>query len=80
MENDQSQPTQLSLGDLVDLKNIVEVASTRGAFQAKELSVVGRVYDKLSAFLAEAAPPAAPENQEEAPADSSDQTIPTKGD
>jgi hypothetical protein len=73
MENPIQQPTQLSLGDLIDIKNILEVASGRGAFQAKELSAVGRVYDKLSAFLAEATPPAPPEGTEpDAPAESAD--------
>lgn len=68
MENQtQQQTTSLSLGDLIELKTIVEVASGRGAFQAKELSTVGRIYDKLSAFLAEATPPAPPEGTESTP-------------
>ena len=44
--------TQLTITDLSSLLQIVEAASQRGAFKATELSQVGAVYDKLSAFLA----------------------------
>jgi hypothetical protein len=37
--------------DLALLRSLVEVASSRGAFKADELSTVGQVYDKLNAFL-----------------------------
>jgi hypothetical protein len=47
MEND----TQINVADLALLRNLVEVASTRGAFKADELSTVGQVYDKLNTFL-----------------------------
>jgi hypothetical protein len=42
---------QLTLADLASAKNIIEAATSRGAFKADELSQVGAVYDKLSAFL-----------------------------
>lgn len=41
----------LNISDLVALKNIIEVASTRGAFKATELEAVGKVFNKLNAFL-----------------------------
>ena len=44
--------TQLTLADLASIHNLVEAAASRGAFKASELSQVGAVYDKLSAFLA----------------------------
>jgi len=44
--------TQLTIADLASLHSMVEAASQRGAFRANELSQVGAVYDKLSAFLA----------------------------
>jgi hypothetical protein len=47
MEND----IQITVADLALLKNLVEVASSRGAFKADELSTVGQVYDKLNIFL-----------------------------
>jgi hypothetical protein len=41
----------LNITDLSALRNIVEIASQRGAFKAAELEVVGKTYNKLSAFL-----------------------------
>jgi hypothetical protein len=50
---DQTQAVapQLSIADLQALLNIIDVASSRGAFRAAELSNVGTVIDKLSKFL-----------------------------
>ena len=56
MENN-TQPTQITIADLDTLKNIVDLASTRGAFRGAELTQVGAVYDKLSAFLGEIVAP-----------------------
>lgn len=42
----------LSLSDLAMLKEIVEVAASRGAFRAEEMSNVGQCYDRLSSWLA----------------------------
>jgi len=47
--------TQLTVADLASVKNIIEAASSRGAFKAEEMTQVGAVYDKLSAFLAQVA-------------------------
>jgi hypothetical protein len=41
----------LNISDLVALKNIVEVASQRGAFKAAELEAVGKAFNKLNNFL-----------------------------
>ena len=43
--------TQLTIADLASIHSIIEAASQRGAFRANELTQVGAVYDKLSAFL-----------------------------
>ena len=43
--------TQITITDLDTIKNIINLASTRGAFRGEELSLVGAVYDKLAAFL-----------------------------
>jgi hypothetical protein len=48
--SDIEQPT-LSIADIANLKQIVEVASSRGAFRADELSQVGNVYDRVCAWL-----------------------------
>ena len=42
---------QITIADLDTIKNIIDLASTRGAFRAAELTQVGAVYDKLSLFL-----------------------------
>lgn len=42
---------QLTIADLASIHSIIEAATQRGAFRANELSQVGAVYDKLSAFL-----------------------------
>ena len=41
----------ITISDLDTIKNIINLAATRGAFRGAELSQVGVVYDKLSAFL-----------------------------
>ncbi len=43
--------TDLNVSDLVALKNIIEVATTRGAFKAAELEAVGKTFNKLNTFL-----------------------------
>lgn len=65
-EQTQAPAPELSVSDLQNIKTVVEVAVRRGAFGAAEMSSVGAVYDKLSAFLAAVAPQPAPE--ESAPA------------
>jgi len=45
------QPTQLSITDLAVLKNIIDLAASRGAFRAAEMKAVGEAYDKLTVFL-----------------------------
>ena len=42
---------QITIADLDTIKNIIDLACTRGAFRGSEISQVGAVYDKLSAFL-----------------------------
>ena len=41
----------ITVADLNLLKNIIDLASTRGAFRASELKEVGEVYNKLTVFL-----------------------------
>lgn len=56
-----TQPTQdpsdndLNINDLNAIKQIIDVASSRGAFKANEMEAVGKVYNKLSNFLAQVA-------------------------
>ena len=57
-------PSALSIGDLRNLSQILDVASTRGAFKAAEMAGVGFLYNKLQAFLAKVAPPEAPKTSD----------------
>ena len=43
--------TQITITDLDTIKNIINLAASRGAFRGEELSQVGTVYDKLTVFL-----------------------------
>jgi hypothetical protein len=63
--NVEAQPVDLSIVDLQNLRQIIDVAARRGAFQAGEMSVVGGVYNKLDTFLAKVAPPPAAEQPAE---------------
>jgi hypothetical protein len=47
----QQPAADLSVNDLAALKSIIDVASARGAFKPNEMTTIGQVYDKLSAFL-----------------------------
>jgi len=75
-EAPQGAPTgpDLTVQDLQALKSIIDVASKRGAFQAAEMEVVGRTYNRLNTFLEAVTPknegetPAEPAGQPAAPA------------
>lgn len=47
---------QLTLSDLVNMLQIVEAATSRGAFKAPELSTIGGVYDRVSAYVKHVSP------------------------
>tara|TARA_B100001173_G_C15571635_1_gene372454 strand:- start:63 stop:323 length:261 start_codon:yes stop_codon:yes gene_type:complete len=49
----EDEKKSISLNDLASLRNIVNVASRRGAFGAEEFEDVGKVYSKLDNFLKE---------------------------
>lgn len=42
---------QISIADLDTIKNIIDLACTRGAFKGEEVYEVGVVYNKLKNFL-----------------------------
>ena len=42
---------ELTVQDLNVIKQIMDVASQRGAFKANEMAMVGATYNKLEAFL-----------------------------
>ena len=45
--------TDLNINDLNAMKQIIDIASGRGAFKAAEMEAVGKIYNKLSNFLAQ---------------------------
>jgi len=46
-----TEPTGIQIADVQSMLNIVDLASSRGAFRANELSQVGAVADKFAKFL-----------------------------
>lgn len=45
------QGPELNISDLLAIRNIIEIASQRGAFKAAELEVVGKTFNRLNTFL-----------------------------
>lgn len=52
MPGQQQEQVGLTVNDLHVMVSIIETCSERGAFEAKEMSSVGMIYNKLVAFLA----------------------------
>lgn len=48
---DNNASAELTVQDLSALRQIIDVATQRGAFKANELAVVGNTYNKLEQFL-----------------------------
>jgi hypothetical protein len=48
---DNTTPPQITIQDLIMIKDLIDVSCSRGAFKADEMSSVGQVYDKLTGFL-----------------------------
>ena len=49
---EEAKPSaDLNISDLIALKNILEVASSRGAFKPTEIEAGGKTFYKLNAFL-----------------------------
>jgi len=62
-------PATITLGDMVALYQVINIASKRGAFEANELTAVGNLADKLKTFVDKAneqAQAAAAESEAEA--------------
>jgi len=49
-------PKSLTVQDLANIRNIIDVASQRGAFKPAEFTVVGATYSKLNDFINAIAP------------------------
>ena len=66
MSEEQKGP-ELTVTDLQNIRAIIDIAATRGAFKATEMAAVGNVFNKLDVFLA-AVVPAQQKEQAEAEA------------
>jgi len=42
---------QLTVADIASIRSLLEAACARGTWKAAEMSTVGNLYDKLTAFL-----------------------------
>ena len=49
--DEQQGPVNITIADLQALVNLIDVASSRGAFRGAELTAVGTLYTKLATFL-----------------------------
>lgn len=43
--------TNITITDLINIRNVINMAAERGAYKAEEMLEVGTVYTKLSNFL-----------------------------
>jgi hypothetical protein len=50
-EQATQQTPELGVQDLQAVLQVIEVASTRGAFKGGELSAVGQLFDKINGFV-----------------------------
>ena len=72
---DEGRPGEsITLRDLDQIAQIIDLASQRGAFKGGELTVVGSLYDKLAQFLG-----SVKEQQEAAKAAAEAETAPVEG-
>jgi len=52
--SDTNQPVTFGVNDLRTILQIIQTVSSRGAIKAEEMSVVGDIYSRISAFVAQA--------------------------
>uniref|UniRef100_A0A6C0EJY6 Uncharacterized protein n=1 Tax=viral metagenome TaxID=1070528 RepID=A0A6C0EJY6_9ZZZZ len=52
--------TQISINDMATMCEIIKVCSSRGAFLPEELEPIGKIYNKLMAFVKEHTAPKEP--------------------
>lgn len=64
-EQTTAKAPELTINDLMALRNLIEVVTARSAFKANELSSVGILFDRLTAFLEASTKKDAPTNQGE---------------
>ena len=63
-EEPKEEAVQLTIGDITTCKTIIEIASSKGAFEAEQLHVVGLTYDRIVKWLLANQPAKAEETSE----------------
>jgi hypothetical protein len=48
---DQTTNSSLSVLDLMSMKEVIDIACSRGTFKANEMQAVGELYNRLETFL-----------------------------
>ena len=51
--NQEENKSGITLNDIVGMRNIINIASRRGAFSAEEFKEIGTIYDKVDKFIKE---------------------------
>ena len=51
MSEQEKQAPELTITDLQNVRSIIDIAATRGAFKASEMKQVGELYEKLGLFI-----------------------------
>ena len=49
--NTQPISTQITINDIAQIKDMIDLACSRGAYRGSEVRAVGEVYEKITAFL-----------------------------
>jgi len=75
----ETVPAALTVQDLANLRNIIDIASQRGAFKTNEFAVVGATYTKLSNFI-NAITPTNTEAKDDTAEETTEETAEVSGD
>jgi hypothetical protein len=51
--DETTQKPNLTIADLATMRDLFDIACSRGAFRASEMKLVGETYERLTAFLGE---------------------------
>ena len=72
MPKAEEEAVTLSIQDIVNCKTIIEIGSAKGAFEAKELEIVGSTYNRITKWLVANQPPKDAEETSTAKGDEND--------
>jgi hypothetical protein len=73
MEKTTSEQPKLTLNDVILMSNIITTVSRRGAFEANEFTIVGKLYEKLVALIPQE------EQSDESPTESTNTSVDDDG-